>query len=418
LPARGREKGKGKEMAQPKKHRWLLLATIAAYCLIGVEIIIMISPFALYFYSVYGPVLEFFSASPYLSWTTEFFLPHMTFPNDPVILALSYLQILLPVGLVLFFSAAIPLYYGRFTGKGVVQMSFYARIRHPQYLFLALSGFGLLLYWPRFIILVMYVTMLFVYYLLARNEEWRMTQEAPGRYEAYMTDTPMFLPGEPGGRIYRLLFGWIQPKWLGIFTVYCLSLVCCVGLALGIRNYTIKQLPAVQVEDMTVLPVFPRPAAEVRTLYEKVASASQVKPFLQGETGANLVYVLPGDFFLTAIITDEDRRFSEDIIERFPEVLEWHQHKFKGGLGKFFRIFYNFFRTLGKVETDYHIERFVFVRVSDAQDHPARPRDIFRLGMARKPVLLVDMDADDQRIVSIIIPSGKHKWGAMPMPSF
>ena len=35
---------------QPKL---FLLATIAAYCLIGVEIIIMISPFALYFYSVY-----------------------------------------------------------------------------------------------------------------------------------------------------------------------------------------------------------------------------------------------------------------------------------------------------------------------------------------------------------------------------
>ena len=405
-------------MNQQKNHNWFLLAAIAAYCLIGVEIIIMISPFALYFYSVYGPVLEFFSSSPYLSWTTEFFLPHMTFPNDPVILGVSYLQILLPAGLVLFFSAAIPLYYGRFTGRGVVRMSFYKKIRHPQYLFLAISGFGLLLYWPRFIILIMYVTMLFVYYLLARNEEWRMKQEAPGSYEAYMSNTPMFIPGEPGGRIYRLLFGWLQPKWLGILVAYGLTLVCCVGLAMGIRNYTIKQLPAVQVDAMTVLPVFPRPPEEVRALYEKVASSSQVKPFLQGEIGANLIYIFPGDFFLTAIVTDEDRRFSDDIIERFPEVLEWHQHKFKGGLGKFFKIFYNYIRTLGSVETDYHVERFVFVRVSDGQGSLARPQDIFRLGMKRKPVLLVDMDVDDHRIVSIIIPTGKNKWGTMPMPSF
>jgi len=405
-------------MAQQKSHQWCLVATIAAYCLIGVEIIIMISPFALYFYSVYGPVLEFFSSSPYLSWTTEFFLPHMTFPNDQVILIISYLQILLPIGLLLFLSAAIPLYYGRFTGRGVVQMSFYKKIRHPQYLFLAISGFGLLLYWPRFIILIMYVTMLFVYYLLARNEEWRMTQEAPGSYETYMSNTPMFIPGEPGGKIYRLLFGWLQPKWLGILVAYCLTLVCCIGLAMGIRTYTIKQLPAVEVNSMTVLPVFPRPPAEVRTLYEKVASSSKVKPFLQGEIGANLVYIFPGDFFLTAIVTDEDRRFSDDIIERFPEVLEWHQHKFKGGLGKFFKIFYNYIRTLGSVETDYHVERFVFVRVSDDQGGLAQPQEIFKLGMKRKPVLLVDMDADDHRIVSIIIPSGKNKWGAMPMPSF
>jgi protein-S-isoprenylcysteine O-methyltransferase Ste14 len=408
----------GKEMAHQRSPKWFLLATIAAYCLIGVEIIIMISPFALYFYSIYGPVLEFFSSSPYLSWTTEFFLPHMTFPNDPVILAISYLQILLVIGLGLFFSAAIPLYYGRFTGRGVVRMSFYAKIRHPQYLFLAISGFGLLLYWPRFIILIMFVTMLFVYYLLARNEEWRMEQEAPGSYEAYMNSTPMFIPGEPGGKIYRLLFGWIQPKWLGILAAYCLTLVCCVWLAMGIRTYTVKQLPTVVVNSMTVLPVFPRPPAEVLELYEKVASSDKVKPFLQGDMRANLAYIFPGDFFLTAIVTDEDRRFSDDVIERFPEVLEWHQHKFKGGMGKFFKIFYNFVRTLGSVETDYHVERLVFMQVSDDRGRLAPPQDIFKLGMKRKPVLLVDIDADDHRIVSIIITSGKHKWGAMPMPSF
>ncbi|MCK4839273.1 MAG: hypothetical protein KAS94_10760, partial [Desulfobulbaceae bacterium] len=63
-----------------KNNRNLLIAgTIFAYFLIGIEIIIMISPFALYFYSVYGPVLKFFSSTPYLSWTTEFFLPHMIF---------------------------------------------------------------------------------------------------------------------------------------------------------------------------------------------------------------------------------------------------------------------------------------------------------------------------------------------------
>ena len=189
-------------MTGKNNQKLLIAGAIAAYFLIGIEIIIMISPFALYFYSVYGPILDFFSSSPYLSWTTEFFLPHMIFLDDLLILGISYLQVLMIVGLVLFFSAAVPLYYGRFRKKGVVQISFYAKVRHPQYLFLAISGFGLLLYWPRFIILIMYVTMLFVYYLLARNEEWRMKHEAPDIYETYMKNTPMFLPGEPGGKIY------------------------------------------------------------------------------------------------------------------------------------------------------------------------------------------------------------------------
>ena len=117
-------------MEDSKRSKILLISTIVAYCLIGIEIIIMISPFALYFYSVYAPILQFFSSSPYLSWSTEFFLPHMVFTQDPVIVGISYLQVFLVIGLVLFFSAAVPLYYGRFTKKGVVLFSFYAKIRH------------------------------------------------------------------------------------------------------------------------------------------------------------------------------------------------------------------------------------------------------------------------------------------------
>lgn len=243
-------------MAKFKSSKILLIGSIAAYCLIGVEIIVMISPFALYFYSVYAPILQFFASSSYLSWTTEFFLPHMVFSQDPFIVGVSYFQVLLIIGLLLFFSAAIPLYYGRFRKKGVVLFSFYAKIRHPQYLFLAISGFGLLLYWPRFIILIMYVTMLFVYYFLARNEEWRMEREAPGVYEEYMKNTPMFLPGEPGGKIYKVLFSWIHPRWLGFFVTYCLTLVLSVSLALGLRSYTVSQLQTVSIDGSTFLSVF------------------------------------------------------------------------------------------------------------------------------------------------------------------
>jgi protein-S-isoprenylcysteine O-methyltransferase Ste14 len=404
-------------MTEQRNRKLLLAGAIAAYCLIGVEIIIMISPFALYFYSVYGPILDFFSSSPYLSWLTEFFLPHMIFIDDSLILGISYLQVLLVVGMVLFFLAAVPLYYGRFTKKGVVSMSFYAKVRHPQYLFLAISGFGLLLYWPRFIILIMYVTMLFVYYLLARNEEWRMKYEVPQIYEIYMKTTPMFIPGEPGGKVYSLLFGWLKPKWLGILVTYWLAICLSLGLAMGIRAYTVSQIPTVQADSMVLLSVFPRPDAEVTELFSKLAASPEISASL-AELAPNLAYIFPGDYFLTAIVTDEDRRFSDDIIERFPEVLEWHQNKFGGGLGKFFRIFYNFFSTLGTIETDYDVERIVFVRVDDYSGSPVAPEDLFKLGMQRRPVLVVDMDAEDHQVNSIIETSAQHKWGTMPMPTF
>ncbi|MCX5876303.1 MAG: hypothetical protein NT087_08450 [Deltaproteobacteria bacterium] len=85
-----------------KGKRLLVFWTIMAYCLIGIEIIIMISPFALYFYSVYGPVLQTLAANQFTSGSTEFFLPHLVFPDDPLIRAISLLQILMVVGLLLF----------------------------------------------------------------------------------------------------------------------------------------------------------------------------------------------------------------------------------------------------------------------------------------------------------------------------
>jgi protein-S-isoprenylcysteine O-methyltransferase Ste14 len=404
------EVGKGK--------RLLVFGTIIAYCLIGIEIIIMISPFALYFYSVYGPVLQALAASPLTSWSTEFFLPHLVFPDDPLIRAISLLQVLMVVGLLLFALAAIPLYCGRFTGKGVVKRSFYGKIRHPQYLFLAISGFGLMLYWPRFIILIMYLTMLFVYYFLARNEEWRMQQEQPEAYAHYMAATPMFLPGEPGGRLYRLLFGRIRPKWLGLVAAYCLTVILAVLLAVGLRSHTVRTLPMVTAADgRQVVSVFPRPEQEILVVYQAALGSARVRDALQGKE-ANAVYLLPGDFFLNALLTEEDRRFSDHMLERFPEILEWHQHRFSGGLGKFFRIFYNFVRTWASVETDYEVERLIFMRVDDTGGHPVPPAEIFKIGLKRRPVLLVDLEASSHAVRSVVITTDNHKWGLMPMPTF
>jgi protein-S-isoprenylcysteine O-methyltransferase Ste14 len=399
--------------------RLLLLGTIFAYLLIGIEIIIMISPFALYFYSVYGPILDSLAASRWTSWLPEFFLPHMVFLDDPLILTLSYLQLLLVLGLLLFLAAAVPLYYGRFTRKGVVSGSFYSRIRHPQYLFLAISGLGLLLYWPRFIILVFYITMLFVYYMLARNEEWRMKLESPGKYDQYMKQTPMFFPGNPGGRLYNLLLGWIKPRWLGLLVAYVLCLALGTTLAFGVRTYSVSRLPLVATERATILPVFERPAGEIRALFKDTLANSQpVRQFEAAHPEINLVYVMPGDFFLNALVTDKDRRFSDEIIERFPEVLEWHEHRFKGGLGKFFRIFYNYTRQLGKVETNYDVERLIFVAVTDAAGRPVGEAHLFDLGQHRRPMLLVDVDADSHEILAVGEASGRNKWGDMPMPTF
>ena len=49
----------------------------AFYVVLVFEILFMISPAALFFYSVYGPVLGFLNGAPATAWLTQFFLPHI-----------------------------------------------------------------------------------------------------------------------------------------------------------------------------------------------------------------------------------------------------------------------------------------------------------------------------------------------------
>jgi len=62
-----------------KRKTFVAVAAWGFYLVIVLEFLYMISPFALYFYSAYGPALNLLHRSPSTSWLTAFFLP--TFPR-------------------------------------------------------------------------------------------------------------------------------------------------------------------------------------------------------------------------------------------------------------------------------------------------------------------------------------------------
>ena len=158
-------------MSTQRKRRLIPVAVIF-YLVIGIEILYMISPFALYYYSSYGPSLNFLQSSPATAWLTHFFLPHYSETSSWLLNSLNpFGRILFLGGLALFLVGAGQIYYAKFRRKGAVTAGLYRVIRHPQYTAFALMGLGVLFVWPRFMVLVMYVIMLFVYFWLAKKEE-------------------------------------------------------------------------------------------------------------------------------------------------------------------------------------------------------------------------------------------------------
>src|SRR2546427_504097 len=208
-------------------------AGFLAYLFITLEMLFMVTPFALYYYAVYSPLFARPFSLPATAWLPAFFLPHLSTEVLPSIGGLISL-----LGVVGFVLSAFQLYYAKFKRRGVVRRGFYKRIRHPQYLFLGLAGLGLLIVWPRFILLLTYINMLWFYYLLARSEERRIEVRYGEVYREQMQRTWMFLPGEPGGHLVRRLFGRIRGHRARLLVLYCLSVAGAIGAAFVLRALT------------------------------------------------------------------------------------------------------------------------------------------------------------------------------------
>ncbi len=213
MPANENAQAPESDATRQGARRWLSRAVAVVYGLVMFEVVIMVSPFAFYFYAAYGPTLKWLNHSAATAWLTGFLLPHAVFTTSPFLEFLRWDlgRYFFGLGLLAFFVLAAQIYGSKLFGRKLVNFGIYRYIRHPQYLSLGLSAFGLFTMWPRMIIFLLFVGMLFAYYFPARVEERRMLA-IDRTYVDYMRGTGMFLPGNPGGRLYRRLFGNLREQ--------------------------------------------------------------------------------------------------------------------------------------------------------------------------------------------------------------
>ena len=111
-----------------------------------IEVMIMITPFAFYWYSLYAPTLQGLLRWPATAWMEAFFLPHS------VVTTSRFLELLrwqigtycFNIGVLAFLLIGIQVYTTRLIRGKVAQSWVYSRIRHPFYRSLAVTALGLL----------------------------------------------------------------------------------------------------------------------------------------------------------------------------------------------------------------------------------------------------------------------------------
>ncbi len=284
--------------------RWPWIAPIVIYAVSALEMIIMISPAAAYFYSVYTPVFHVLEQSQATAWLPQFFLPHLAATHVPVFRWLSLLGAALTlIGLVGFLVCAIQLYYGKFVQKQLVSGGLYGRVRHPQYLLLAIAGVGLLLLWPRFFILVSFLVMLGLYYLLARHEEELIRKRYGTTTDDYLSNVPMFNPFR--GR--RQLPG-AQPVPRGrAFLIWLVVSAVTLATAFLVRSVAIDQLYTARLDnpDVTTLSLKARPDEELAALTRAVLATPAAQALTAQEPGIALfIQVSSGSSQLKHLLID------------------------------------------------------------------------------------------------------------------
>ncbi|MGE5173619.1 MAG: methyltransferase family protein, partial [Betaproteobacteria bacterium] len=304
--------------------RALLGSALVLYFVIVFEVLIMISPFAGFFYSVFNPVLLKFAAHPSTRWFSAFYLPHMVMPPDRFLQFVRVMgSVLFVLGMAIFFVCAGQIYYSKFTRKGAVIGGLYSVIRHPQYLALGIAGLGLSILWPRFLNIVLWMVMTLIYYFLAKDEERRMLNAHEETYRAYMKKTGMFFPKG----IEKAL---APSQRTGMAAFALIFAVVVIGTAFLLRFHTIGHLTLwTKAENVTGIAILPEDGFKMDHRMADILALREVKDRLQ-DNKKYLVYFIPQDYIMQGMIADTggDWKLYEQH-HSLSMILDWIFHPFR-----------------------------------------------------------------------------------------
>jgi protein-S-isoprenylcysteine O-methyltransferase Ste14 len=402
----------------PGKRDRLIGGLIVLYFVIALEVLIMISPFAAFFYSVFNPVLLFLAQWPATRWLAAFFLPHMVLPPGTVLKVIRVAgSVLLVVGTVLFLGCAIQVYLHQFLRRGPALGGLYRWIRHPQYLALAMAGLGLAILWPRFLTIVLWTVMVGLYWLLAKDEERRMVSQFGDQYRDYMLRTGMVVP-----RSWGRPAAWLRVPKAPVLRAgvgFGILVVAAVGGAFMLRAYTVAHLALWSEGRVTAMTILPGDRVMLEHRMADILGLPEVRDRLGRSRGPVLVYLVPRRYVMQGMIADtgpEWRLYEHH--QTLPMIADWIFHPFRHLEGGHMMMHQAAGRTpaAGAAQAGF-IRRLIFLRIDSPGSAPTRSV-LFSINARRTPMFYADVDVHDLVLLDIKALGPGTGWGRVPTPMF
>jgi protein-S-isoprenylcysteine O-methyltransferase Ste14 len=416
--AKGREEGRLGPEALRGTARRVFVGVILLYFIIGLEILIMISPFAAFFYAAFNPVLLFLAKWPATRWLSAFFLPHMVLPPGLFLQTVRVAgSVLFVGGTIVFLLCAGQVYFHKFSRRGPALGGLYRWIRHPQYLALGATGLGLAILWPRFLTIVLWTVMLGLYYLLARDEERRMVAQFGDPYRTYMARTGRFLPRRLEKALSRLPFP--RSPAVRALAGFALVAVIDVGGAFALRTYTVARLPLWSSGRVAALAILPGDAIMLEHRMADVLELPEVATRLAQDPGPVLVYLVPKNYVMQGMIADTDPRWRlYKHHQPLAMIADWIFHPFRHLQGGHMMMHHDLGdQPAAGSPPDGAVRRLIFLRL-EATGAVATPASSFAINVTRVPQFFVDVDIHNLVLLDVKDLGPGTGWGAVPTPMF
>lgn len=389
---------------------WWKPAVWLVYVVIVFEILFMISPLALYYYSAYRPFLNLLRRSPATAWLDQFFLPHFSQTSSPALTLLGQIdEAVFFAGVALFLVGFVQIYFTKFFRRGQpVTGLLYRWIRHPQYLAVAIIGIGVMLHWPRFLVLVGYVTMLFLYYFLARHEERRCLERYGDSYASYLAHTGMFLP--------RSWTGWL-PRWLpergaardvALAAAYLVLLGGAVAAGFWLQDYSLHHVSSYSTSYHAIVDsIFGDSQEESSSTWADIVALSPAK--LEPARLERALKLAMRDERVSEFLMAPDSGNVKKLVV-YVVPIEWRlpdlpmESQPTGG---------------HYTPPDFDPNKFkvLFTRV-ECYGPDAEGLDIVKRAVRREPIALVKVDLANHLVMGWETPPATVRWGDVPTPYF
>ena len=403
---------------------------IIVFFIMAFEVMIMISPFAFFFYSVFNPIFHWLNASPMTQWLTHFFLPHMVLPPTvPLKIIRISGSVLFVLGCTTFIICALQVYLGKILKRGIASRGIYRFVRHPQYTSLGIWGVGMAILWPRFIVLATLAIMFILYYFLAKDEERRMLAQYGDSYREYMRKTGMFFPSIGGGQ-FPVPGPTTQFNPKSIFALL-FTVVLVIGTGFVCRSLTLNALELKREDNVTLLSIMPEDSEKEAGILKAIEHGGI--EFLNKDKDY-LGYEMPVDYIMQGMIANtgaEHHLFKQH--HTIGLITDWVFHPFEhlrrspsAQMAKMRNVDPAMARrhhcplginnpNMDCNNCDYR--RVIFVEVDNPSHKHISGKELFAFNTTRVPVGFIDIDTQSGEIIDKKRVDSQTAWSDVPTPA-